>query len=107
MIKTIDTKAYCSLWIEAQQWIRTNIGKIVESDLESEDLASKFVHVAAEAYYSNGEDYFPNRQNPLGLETLQPSRELALLLRGIKTADRHGYATTEIREYEQTQKLVS
>jgi len=107
MIKMIDTRAYQALWIEARQWIQTNIREIAESDLESEDLANKFVHVAAEAYYSNEEDYFPNRQNSLGLETLQPSRELSLLLKGIKKADRHGYATAEIREYEQTQKIAS
>lgn len=107
MVKIQDTIIYRALWPDVQNWINSNLKDISERDIENEDLASKLVHVAAEAYFSNEEDYFPNREDQLGLNTLQPSMELSLLLRGIKKADRHGYATKEIREYEQTQLLAS
>jgi len=106
MIKMIDTPAYKSLWIEAQQWIQTNIREIAESELESEDIASKFVHVAGRAYYTNEEDYSPNNNSPLGLNSFNPSLELNLLLNRIRAADRHGYATAEIKSFEQEHKIA-
>ncbi len=106
MATMIDTPAYKSLWTEAQQWIRTNIREIAERDLGSEDLVSKFVSVAERAYYTNVEDYSPGKCDSLGLTGLRFSPELQTLLARIKKADRHGYATAEIREYEQTRLLA-
>lgn len=103
----IETVAYQKLWIEAQQWIKTNIREIAESYLESEDLANKFVHIAEKAYYTTIEDYFPNQEDQLGLKNLRFSSELYTLLSRIKTTDRYGYATAEIREYEQNHKTAS
>jgi hypothetical protein len=105
MIKMIDTPAYRLLWTEAQQWIQTNIREIAESDLESEDLASRFVRVAAAAYYTNIEDYSPGTEDPLGLRGLQNSPELETLLSRIKATDRHEYAKEAIRQhYKEAQK---
>jgi hypothetical protein len=107
MIKMIETAAYKSLWTEAQQWIRSNASEIAVQDLENEEMANKFVRVAARAYYSNAEDYSPNVDGPLRLHELHPTPELMILLANIKEADRHGYARAEIRRYEQAQQLAS
>lgn len=103
----IDTEAYKLLWSEAQQWIQTYIREIAESDLENEDLASKLVHVAERAYYTNVEDFSPSIGDYLGLRELQSSPQLQSLLSRIKAVDRHSYATAAIREYEQTQLKAS
>ena len=99
MVKIQDTLAYKTLWSEAQDWISSNLRKILEKDIVDEDLANRFVSVSAAAYYTNVEDFSPSTCDSLGLRGLKPSRQLGNLLSRIKAVDTHGYASKAIKQY--------
>ena len=98
-----ENPSFKTLWSETQEWISSSLEALTEKDIANEGLVNILIDIAANAYYTNVEDYSPNTRNPLQLIRLEAFNQPIVteqFLQRILAADKHGYATEEILRYQ-------